>query len=284
MSFDFKAIARRAAGRARAARGLGGGEPDGGRPGGIHVTLGPCDESDRPAGRAARDAVERSPESGTGESGAGEGGSCEGPGTPLVTANCLGKVADGGVFELPAGSLVTPLCREEAHRRRISLVGGRGLSQLPVGGAASLRVAVGSDHGGFAMKEQVKEWLAELGHRALDQGTFDQTAVDYPDYARKVGEAVANGNCHFGVCIDGAGLGSTMAANRVPGILAANCWDERTAHNAREHNYANVLVLGTGGLDDEGARRVLSTFLSTPSGAARHGRRVDKILAMDRPG
>ncbi len=277
LSMDFRAIARRAAGRARAAAGLGPAQPLVGRPGGVHVTLEPCDNPDRPTDGPAREGEQRGrlPED-------GEGGSCEGPGTPLVTAACLAKVADGDVFELPAGSLVTPLCREEAHRRHIRLLGGKGLGRLPAGGLAHLRVAVGSDHGGFSLKERVKEWLAELGHRALDQGTFDETAVDYPDYARKVGEAVASGSCHFGVCIDGAGLGSTMAANRVPGVLAANCWDERTAKNAREHNYANVLVLGTGGLDDDGARDVLAAFLATPEGAPRHGRRVDKILAMDR--
>jgi ribose 5-phosphate isomerase B len=236
------------------------------------VTLEPCDSPVRPGAAPARDAEDQLPTPGT----------HEGHGRALVTAGCLEQTEDGGTFDLPAGALVTPLALEEAHRRGIRLVVGKGLSTPLVGGQASLRVAVGSDHGGFLLKEKVITWLGELGHRAMDLGTFDQGAVDYPDYARKVALAVADGNCHFGVCIDGAGIGSTMTANRVPGVLAANCWDTRTAANAREHNYANVLVLGSGGLGDALAQEVLCTFLATPDGAARHGRRVDKILSMDR--
>ena len=107
----------------------------------------------------------------------------------------------------------------------------------------------------------------------LDLGTHDETAVDYPDFARAVAEAVAEGRADLGVCIDGAGIGSAMTANKVPGVRAANCWDVASARNAREHNYANVLTLGGRWLSPLGASEILAAFLSTPRGEERHGRR-----------
>ncbi|MCL4140406.1 UNVERIFIED_CONTAM: hypothetical protein GTU68_007792 [Idotea baltica] len=131
------------------------------------------------------------------------------------------------------------------------------------------------------MKEHIKVWLRELGHIAIDLGTHDTNAVDYPDFARAVAESVASGQADFGVCVDGAGIGSCMAANKVPGARAAMCYDERTAKNAREHNFANVLSLGGPMLGETVCRQVLAAFLATPEGAERHARRVDKIRAIE---
>ena len=196
------------------------------------------------------------------------------PRRAVVTAASLDGVPAGGSLDVPDGALVTPLAREEADRRGIRLAGG--------GPAPARVVAVGCDHGGFALKNDVIEAVRALGHRVLDLGTRDQGAVDYPDYARAVAEAVASGQAAFGVCIDGAGIGSAIAANKVPGVRAATCCDERMAANAREHNYANVLSLGSGYLDAAGAEAVVRTFLTTAEGPERHARRVAKIDAIER--
>lgn len=194
--------------------------------------------------------------------------------TPLVTIECLRSVDDGGRFEVPFDATVTPLAREEAFARGIELVSRKWQ-------ASARRVAVGADHGGFTLKASVIETLAELGVEARDMGTHSAAAVDYPDYAEAVAREVAEGRASLGIVVDGAGIGSAMAANKVPGVLAANCWDERTAKNAREHNHANVLTLGSGHLDESSVREVVTTFLSTPVGPDRHARRVDKIRALE---
>lgn len=144
-----------------------------------------------------------------------------------------------------------------------------------------MRVAVGSDHGGFELKEDLKGYLRELGHSVVDLGTNSTEAVDYPDFAMQVAVAVATGLVERGIMVDGAGIGSCMVGNKVPGCRAAMCYDISTASNAREHNDANLLTLGGGLLGKNLARQVVKTFLDTPFGGGRHARRVDKIKAMD---
>lgn len=143
----------------------------------------------------------------------------------------------------------------------------------------TLRVALGADHGGYALKADLIDWVRDLGMLPIDLGTHGEAAVDYPDFAFAVADAVQGGRADFGVCVDGAGIGSTMAANKVPGIRAANCFDVASAKNAREHNFANVLCLGR--LAPSLALDILRAFLSTPTGAARHARRVDKITQIE---
>ncbi|MFT7486949.1 MAG: ribose 5-phosphate isomerase B [Candidatus Paceibacteria bacterium] len=193
----------------------------------------------------------------------------------LITAEDLAGTPPGGHFVLPAGARMTALAEEEAWNRGIEW---RAESTSQSG---SLRVAIGADHGGYPIKEEIKGWLRQLGHQPLDLGTHGTDAVDYPDFAAAVASAVARGEAHFGVCVDGAGIGSAMAANKVPGARAAMCYDEKTAKNAREHNFANVLSLGGPMLGSDACRRILVAFLSTPEGAPRHARRVDKILAIE---
>jgi ribose 5-phosphate isomerase B len=200
-----------------------------------------------------------------------------GRGRSLVTTRCLRGVADGGEFPVPAGALVTDLAREEAERRQITLRAPSARSP----GAAGLRIAVGCDHGGLALKRRVLATLANLGHRAHDLGTHDERPVDYPDFAVAVAREVQSGRAELGVCIDGAGIGSAMAAGKVAGVRAANCTSVALARNAREHNYANVLCLGGRTLATEEALAILETFLTTPYGEERHGRRVAKIDALD---
>ena len=143
-------------------------------------------------------------------------------------------------------------------------------------------VAVGADHGGFRLKERIAFRLREQGHDVVDCGTDSAESVDYPDFARAVAEKVAEGSCRWGIVIDGAGIGSAMAANKVPGVRAALCYDVSSARNSREHNHANVLTLGAGLIGENLALQIVEVWLATPWGEGRHARRVDKIDDIDR--
>jgi len=143
-------------------------------------------------------------------------------------------------------------------------------------------VAIAGDHGGWRMKDAIGTWLGEHGYAVRDCGTHSDDAVDYPDLALAVAQLVAEGTARWGIVVDGAGIGSAMAANKVPGVRAANCHDISSARNSREHNYANVLTLGAGFLGTALALQIVGTWLETDWGAERHGRRVDKISAIER--
>lgn len=142
-------------------------------------------------------------------------------------------------------------------------------------------VALGADHGGFKMKEMLKAHLTEAGYQVNDCGTHSTESVDYPDFAFAVAEAVRLGKAWRGIIVDGAGIGSCMVANKVPGVRAAMCYDHATAVNSREHNDANVLTLGSGLIGENLARQIVDTWLTTKFGGGRHARRVDKITAIE---
>ncbi|MDD5543624.1 MAG: ribose 5-phosphate isomerase B [Acidobacteriia bacterium] len=144
-------------------------------------------------------------------------------------------------------------------------------------------LALGADHGGYPMKERLKKFISDEMHFAVkDFGTHDSEAVDYPDYAHLVAHAVAKGECRWGIMIDAAGIGSAMAANKVPGIRAALCYDKATARNSREHNDANVLTLGGKLQSFEQLCDIVSTWLHTDFAGGRHQRRVDKIMDIEK--
>ncbi|MGZ4282232.1 MAG: ribose 5-phosphate isomerase B [Gaiellaceae bacterium] len=143
-------------------------------------------------------------------------------------------------------------------------------------------VAVGADHGGYRLKERIAADLRERGFEVDDCGTNGTDAVDYPDFAHAVARRVADGSARWGIVVDGAGIGSCMAANKVPGIRAATCWDLSSARNSREHNLANVLVLGAGLIGESLALEIVKVWLSTPWGGDRHARRVEKITQIER--
>jgi ribose 5-phosphate isomerase B len=149
---------------------------------------------------------------------------------------------------------------------------------------ADRRIALGSDHGGYLLKESLKELLQELHYEVYDVGTHSTAACDYPDFAIKVGRALQEGRCRLGIMIDGAGIGSAMALNKLAGIRAATVHSEATARNSREHNDANVLVLGAGQIHAGHARRVTRIWLATEHAGGRHAKRVDKINALDGQG
>ncbi len=143
-------------------------------------------------------------------------------------------------------------------------------------------VALGTDHGGVDLKAILKQDLVDLGFEVIDCGTHTKDSVDYPDIALKVAKLVASGAAWRGVIIDGAGIGSCMAANKVPGVRAALCYDHASAVNSREHNNANVLTLGAGMIGVNLAKQILKTWLATDFGGGRHARRVDKITAIEK--
>lgn len=197
----------------------------------------------------------------------------------VLTAADLEGVATGGEVAITADTLITPLAREEAERRRITL---RVAEQAAPGQGPSGRVvAIGADHGGYELKEQLKGHLRDWGYTVLDLGTDSTAAVDYPDFAEAVAGALARGDAWRGVIIDSAGIGSAIAANKVPGVRAALCYDRATARNSREHNDANLLSLGARMISPEGARELLAVWLETPFAGGRHQRRVDKIRAIE---
>ena len=143
-------------------------------------------------------------------------------------------------------------------------------------------VALGADHGGFLLKETLKGFLSDQGYKVIDCGTSTEDSVDYPDFARVVAEHVQAGRAWRGIMIDGAGIGSCMAANKVPGVRAAMCYDYATAFNSREHNNANLLTLGAGLIGPNLAKQIVTTFLDTDFGGGRHTRRVDKIMEIEK--
>ena len=196
----------------------------------------------------------------------------------IITETDVRDLPEGARLRIAEGARLTPLAADIVRERRIELV-----RRTPRRGSrASKLVAVGADHGGFKMKEELKELLAELGHLARDFGTNSTDAVDYPDFAHAVARAVADGEADVGIIIDGAGIGSAMTANKVPGVRAAACYSVKVARNSREHNDANVLTLGSGTITGAEMREIVSAWLSTEISEERHRKRVAKIEAVER--
>ncbi|MDH3731736.1 MAG: ribose 5-phosphate isomerase B [Acidimicrobiia bacterium] len=142
-------------------------------------------------------------------------------------------------------------------------------------------VAIGADHGGYPLKERLAFRLREQGLQVHDVGTHSSDSVDYPDFAHEVARKVAAGECGVGIIVDGAGIGSAMVANKVPGVRAAMCYDVSSARNSREHNHANVLTLGAGLIGENLAWQIVESWLATPWAEGRHARRVDKITEIE---
>ena len=150
------------------------------------------------------------------------------------------------------------------------------------GMTTSYRIAIGADHGGYELKQQLLRHLSSGGHRVRDCGTHSKEPVDYPQVALAVARLVAAGECDLGIVVDGAGIGSAMAANKVRGVLAAACYNEALARNSREHNDANVLTLGAGQTPAAEASAIVDAFLGASCTAERHRKRVGMIRDIER--
>jgi len=195
------------------------------------------------------------------------------------------RVLDAGsTIVLVAGGHITPLAQDTLKERRISVVReGTDPDTADLAPAATIRtVAIAGDHTSLALKAAIVQHLRSRGVSAHDLGTTTTEPVDYPDTAASAALAVARGEADAAIVIDGAGLGSTIAANKVPGARAAMCLNETLARYARQHNGANVLALGATLITKEQALAIVDTFLDTPMREARYIRRLAKIRDLER--
>jgi ribose 5-phosphate isomerase B len=204
----------------------------------------------------------------------------------IITESDARVLDYGATVELAAGGLVTPLARDTLAARRVTVVAaGASDPHLPADLAPVAdvrRVVIGSDHSGVALKRTLVEHLRGKGLSVVDVGTNGPEPVDYPDVARAVSLPVARREADAGIVIDGAGIGSTIAANKIRGIRAAMCLDETTARYSREHNGANVLALGATLLAGaDAAVRIVDLWLATPMREARYIRRLAKIRSLE---
>jgi RpiB/LacA/LacB family sugar-phosphate isomerase len=193
----------------------------------------------------------------------------------LITEDDIRNAGFGITLRISEKALVTPLAADLARERHITIE--RAAVAAVHDRRPSRKIAIGADHGGFEMKEALKKVLDDLGYTYQDFGTHSTEAVDYPDFAHAVALAVARKTCDLGIMIDGAGIGSCMVANKVPGVRAAMCYDEVSARNSREHNGANVLTLGGKTISNDMMRAIARVWLSTDLTEERHRRRVAKI-------
>jgi ribose 5-phosphate isomerase B len=202
----------------------------------------------------------------------------------IITEAEARTLETGATVTLKPGGHVTPLAADTLRARRITVLSGVADASLdglaPVADIKTL--AIGSDHSGVALKATLREYLRQRGFSVLDVGTEGPDAVDYPDIAAQVARLVARKEVDAAIVIDGAGLGSAIAANKIDGARAAMCTDKTLARYSREHNGANVLALGASLVSSDEARAIVDTWLATPMGEARYIRRLAKIRALEK--
>jgi ribose 5-phosphate isomerase B len=196
----------------------------------------------------------------------------------LITEDDLRGLEAGSRVRVSENAKFTPLASDIVADRQIVLIRKKSRSE----GLKVKSVAVAADHGGYEMKEQLKRFLEQLGLQVRDFGTNSRDAVDYPDFAAAAARSVSAGHVDIAVVIDGAGIGSAMTANKVPGVRAAACYSPALARNSREHNGANVLTLGSGQNTFEDVQEIVRAFVTTEISEERHKRRVEKINAIER--
>ena len=204
----------------------------------------------------------------------------------IITEADARQIEHGATVELAAGGHVTPLARDTLNARRVTVVPAGSVDPtLPsdlAPPAEIRRVAIASDHTGVALRKAIIQHLRGRGLAVEDCGTDGDVPVDYPDTAATVAKAVARGEADAGIVIDGAGIGSAIAANKVKGVRAAMCTDETLARYSREHNGANVIALGSMLLaGPDAALRIIDVWLATPMKDARYIRRLAKIRRLE---
>lgn len=202
----------------------------------------------------------------------------------IITETDAQQCDVGSTIALAPGGHITPLALDTLRARRVTVQRDvLDVDQAALAPPAEIRrVAIGSDHSGVALKAALRDALRGSGLAVEDIGTHTSEPVDYPDIAAQVGRLVARREADAGIVIDGAGLGSTIAANKIDGVRAAMCSDQTLARYAREHNGANVLALGATLVSPEQARAIVQTFLTTPMREARYIRRLAKVHTLER--
>ena len=202
----------------------------------------------------------------------------------IITESDARSLEPGSTVTLKSGGHVTPLAADTLQARRITVL--RGVAEAALDGLAPVAdiksIAIGSDHSGIALKAALRDHLRTRGLSVLDVGTDGPDPVDYPDIAALVARLVARKEVHAGIAIDGAGIGSCIAANKIDGARAAMCTDKTLARYSREHNGANVLALGATLVSVEDAKAIVDMWLATPMGEARYIRRLAKVQALER--
>lgn len=190
---------------------------------------------------------------------------------------------------IPPGTIITDAARDRAKQLGVRIVvlekdAKAAVPAVPASVSQSGKkevIAIGSDHGGFAMKEALKPFIENLGYKIVDLGTYTEEACDYPDFAYAVARTVSLGEATKGIMIDAVGLASAIVANKLRGIRAACCFDEFSARSSREHNNANVLTLGGRTLGVELAKSIVKVWLETSFGGGRHQKRLEKITQIE---
>jgi ribose 5-phosphate isomerase B len=217
----------------------------------------------------------------------------------LITERDIQESAKRGekTLRFDEDTILTPSAKDAAVQLNVDLVRQNTANdrKMPGVGAVSMShpkgknpassdtvVALGADHGGYRLKETLKQYIEELGYTVADVGTNSEETCDYPDFAYAVASMVAGGGAARGVMIDGVGVASAIVANKVPGIRAVPCYDEFVARSSREHNDANVLTLGGRVVGSEMAKSIVKVWLSTAFGGGRHQPRVQKISEVER--
>ena len=202
----------------------------------------------------------------------------------IITETDARVLEIGSSVVLKAGGHVTPLAADTLKARRVTVLSGVAEASLDgLAPVANIRsIAIGSDHSGVALKATLRDHLRQRGLSVLDVGTDGSEPVDYPDIAAQVARLVARKEVDAAIVIDGAGLGSAIAANKINGVRAAMCTDKTLARYSREHNGANVLALGATLVSVEDAKAIVDTWISTPMGEARYIRRLAKIRALEK--
>ncbi|MFH0734414.1 MAG: ribose 5-phosphate isomerase B [bacterium] len=188
-------------------------------------------------------------------------------------------------FEIENNSIITPLANDKLKEYNIKIVKPSKIVKPEEIGLTNykgnLKVAIGSDHTGFNAKKMIFEFLTERGYNIEDLGTYNEKSCDYPDFALLVAKKVALKEVHFGILFDATGIPSSITANKLPGIRAATCYNEFTAKSAREHNNANIIVMGAKMLGDELIKSILITWLNSSFLGERHQKRLDKIKEIE---
>ena len=196
----------------------------------------------------------------------------------ILTGEDVQAIPEGGILDVTPGTVLTDIAREWVTKRKIRIV-----EQTSARDEIELaRVAIGSDHGGFDMKESLKRYLGQIGTTFVDYGTYSKDSVDYPDFAHAVALAVAVGHAQQGIVIDGAGIASAIVANKVPGVRAGACYNEAGARNAREHNDINVMTLGSALMTPDQLPQLVHVFMTAQHTESRHKARVAKIADVEK--
>lgn len=211
----------------------------------------------------------------------------------LISEEEIKKINKEGrtVITIGKNDIITPLARDKAKVLGIKIIKKDEAEKIDplmrdenytVNRNASSKAAIGSDHTGFKIKNLLSKILSEKNIEVIDVGTYDENSCDYPDYAFAVASKVKNNSVSFGIIIDATGIPSAITANKIPGIRAATCYNEFSAKSAREHNNANILVLGAKALGEETIKSILETWLNTNFGGGRHQKRLNKIESIEK--